>query len=805
MRIFNLSIFAVSFSGCGNDSASSPTYEEDTNSIAPLNENLHGPLSVQSTDLNIPESTSPNIQPSGGNPTSPNIQPPGGNPTSPNIQPPGGNPTSANIQPPGGNPAPHNANRRLGPDSSIDSGLGTDGGANQRTDSGVDSVLGTDGGAHRRSDSGADSVLGTDGGGAGGGGEVLTLRFTIYPPNEEAMRIINSMALSTADSISVPTEQAITAFQESKCPEQPVEEYKERDVEDPLEIPFSLDSTTIAGSLVEYDDVSSIKNMNTMSLDGNYNWSHLDYLRRLIRIYGNSANFLNGRPRVDLWYLIRGRWLIQSLVNPLPNTRPYEFDCPGEGTEHPSICFLVMSMATTILVPMTELSTLTDTRAVEIANAIRLTEFCRLFADKIQRNIMEFFASPPRRNSWEREPSESEKIIKKEFLGRWLKFCPNLNTPEIRVSRINAFKWLLPERMLYYRIEGVDREHPFLSVREIFIRNATAGQLIVRDLRVVFSSGEDGITDEWFDGVMREIFDPQTGIFIEPARGEYMKLIPVAVNDPNREEKLEIIEDAGKMIAATLASGRQIMYPLSLPLLAKLLGKIIAWESMNTVDNNRCKDIARLVIVRQTNAPVRYPESLRILETDAANWPIEEDKRSALMDIAISNKSTFDAEDELEAFSRGFFSIIPKGAVKESGLRATDLRLLAFGPERIDVQNLINTWALSGSCLSNWGYWDRAFDWLREIISGWNENQLRQFIKFISGRPQIPMEGFTARTFMSDRGFRIRIECRRIPSGSLTPDELRPRADVSQNSIELYRYSSMEIMRDRILEAIADN
>jgi len=620
--------------------------------------------------------------------------------------------------------------------------------------------------------------------------------FASYPPNVEAMRIIESTSSSIA--VSRPTLDEIRAFQERNCPDPPNAEYVERNVEDPLLIPPPVVTDVTPGPLERSPHLGVIRNF--IALQGSLNTSggRRLFLYSQSELFQNGANLFSGRTPQEVWETLHAPELIRRLVDTNPSLR---FDCSGLDNAHPSLCFVVMSLATTTIFSLDQLTSLTDAAAVQIADQIRLTEFCRQYAEKIQTNINQIFDSQSE-HAWGRTilNIEVRKIFIEVFLGRWLKFCPNLNTLEIRDSRIKALKRIIPRRgIIPHIIQGVNREHPFLSVRREYISFATPDELLSEGLRVEFLNETDFgkvITNGWFHGVMEEILSPQTRIFMTHEAERYIKLIPVALNDPLREEKLEIIFDAGKMFAATIASGRQISHPLTLPFLAKLLGKVIAWNSMNSFNHRGCRDRARVVIDTQTYEAVPFEESLRIPDTVSANWPIELENRSALMDIAITNISTFDAENELEIFARGFFSIIPKDAVKNSGLRATDLQALAFGSETIDAQNMLDTWVNRRSSCG-----DQRMGRLQQILRDFDETQLRKFMKFISGSPQVPLEGF------SGTGFRISIECRDFPSfdrrdAILRADEIPPKARTDEICIELYPYSTIEIMRERILEAI---
>ena len=90
-----------------------------------------------------------------------------------------------------------------------------------------------------------------------------------------------------------------------------------------------------------------------------------------------------------------------------------------------------------------------------------------------------------------------------------------------------------------------------------------------------------------------------------------------------------------------------------------------------------------------------------------------------------------------------------------------------------------------------------AFTSLVEIICAFDTPTRRQFLKFVTGSPRLPVGG------LARLAPRLTIVQKR-PEEGVSPDTYLPSVMTCANYVKLPDYSSKEIMRERLLTAIRE-
>merc|ERR1719149_509404 len=89
----------------------------------------------------------------------------------------------------------------------------------------------------------------------------------------------------------------------------------------------------------------------------------------------------------------------------------------------------------------------------------------------------------------------------------------------------------------------------------------------------------------------------------------------------------------------------------------------------------------------------------------------------------------------------------------------------------------------------------RGVENLLDVLAEFTEPQLRQFLKFVTGSPRLPVGG------LARLSPRLTIVLKR-PEDGVSPDAYLPSVMPCANYVKLPDYSSKEIMRERLLTAI---
>jgi E3 ubiquitin-protein ligase TRIP12 len=152
-----------------------------------------------------------------------------------------------------------------------------------------------------------------------------------------------------------------------------------------------------------------------------------------------------------------------------------------------------------------------------------------------------------------------------------------------------------------------------------------------------------------------------------------------------------------------------------------------------------------------------------------------------------SNKNyvTYLSPNQFDEFTGGLFEIVPR-EVFESGVTVTELRSLLFGQVEIDDQDLYNHWTLIDYDESS-----EHIQWLKRIFTSWSQENRRNFLKFVTGNPQLSPNGFAGLQpdFKILRWFQ-------------TPDHF-PQTHNCYHQIDIPQYTSEDQMRQQLELAIS--
>jgi len=207
-------------------------------------------------------------------------------------------------------------------------------------------------------------------------------------------------------------------------------------------------------------------------------------------------------------------------------------------------------------------------------------------------------------------------------------------------------------------------------------------------------------------------------------------------------------------------------------------GSDLKEHAMNSISRSKCLSMADITIQRpEDGSMIPYYEELGIPEGDGTEdlvWPYSIEAREKLADIAVTNSMTWDAIEEFEAFSRGFYFVIPREVLIESTIRAKSLQSRMRGTETVDARDLVNNLRR----IQSTGAF-RQFGYLRRIILRYDQDSLRKFLQCVTGNSGVPFGGFS--------NLDPPLAVKQIHPGN---SDMIPVAHTCFNTIDLYPYTS---------------
>ncbi|XP_041043914.1 uncharacterized protein LOC121277979 [Carcharodon carcharias] len=167
---------------------------------------------------------------------------------------------------------------------------------------------------------------------------------------------------------------------------------------------------------------------------------------------------------------------------------------------------------------------------------------------------------------------------------------------------------------------------------------------------------------------------------------------------------------------------------------------------------------------------------------DGSEIPVQKHNRKQYVDAYVDYKLNTSVKKQFEAFSQGFRNV---------SLPIVNI----FQPEELrDVihGNTNYEWELLEQNANYKGYTqtDKTIRNFWEVFENLAEEKKKQFLAFLSGSERIPVGGI--------QSFRITI----LNSRSSEPDSSYPRAYTCTRTLDLPNYSSIEILREKLLHAM---
>jgi hypothetical protein len=407
--------------------------------------------------------------------------------------------------------------------------------------------------------------------------------------------------------------------------------------------------------------------------------------------------------------------------------------CGEDGYHTLNACFTYMFMATHIPLPGEPGSSQFN----EALAFIGLTDFVSTRAENLRRMLG---VSPEARSDYE----YTDGVFMRTFGHNWIIRCPSVTTtPDSRRAvfrnRLNRYiSQRDPVNSNPISLVGIQRQSALKdSVKQLKRDPARIRRGVSRvRFSVLRENGSlvqesafgDGVRTDWFSTVARQIFAPDNGLFEN--RGSLSMISPLSKVSSN--EELRIFETIGRFIAPSLIQGVEIGALLPQAFIARLICQDITIDMIAEFD-------------KQLANSIKYIRNLKDIESHMLRMPgsgsddiLTEKNRNKLIQAALKNFAVNGQTEQYKRLSESFREVLsPK---KFQGFTPQDIQGFIYGESEIVIdENFLNLVSLAG-------YKDRDYEVvaLREILMAYNQELRRGFVRFVSGRSQLPLGGFPA-------------------------------------------------------------
>jgi ubiquitin-protein ligase E3 A len=305
--------------------------------------------------------------------------------------------------------------------------------------------------------------------------------------------------------------------------------------------------------------------------------------------------------------------------------------------------------------------------------------------------------------------------------------------------------------------------------------------------------GEEGIDDgglqkEFFQLIIRQIFDVQYGMFEE---NEQTRTFWFNSNSFEHENNFRLV---GTVLG--LAIYNDVIFDVRFPLVLykKLLGMEPTLEDLKDMDPDLGNGLQALLDF-QGNVEEVFCTTFQV-ETEAfgniirhdlipngAHIPVTEHNRQQYVELLVKWKLTDSIKKQFNAFHDGFKKVLDSQHILHL-FRPEELELMICGSPNLDFDALERVTKYADGFDKN----DPYIAWFWEIVKSLSQEDKKKFLCFCTGSDRVPIKGLGSMEFV-------------VAKNGNDSDRL-PTAHTCYNYLLIPRYNSKEKLRDRLLTAI---
>ncbi|KAF9297949.1 putative E3 ubiquitin-protein ligase [Mortierella antarctica] len=317
-----------------------------------------------------------------------------------------------------------------------------------------------------------------------------------------------------------------------------------------------------------------------------------------------------------------------------------------------------------------------------------------------------------------------------------------------------------------------------------------------KSLRIEFI-GEDGVDagglrKEWFLLLVRQLFDPQFGMFVYDDQSSYCWFNPASF------ESLDQFYLVGVVIGLAIYNSTILDLPLPLAVYKKLLNTPVTLEDLATFRPDLAKgfdqllnyeddDVEDVFCLNFVGSYEAYGESVeKPLMSDGENIPVTNHNKRQYVERYASFIMNSSISDQFESFRRGFYLVCGGHAL--SLFRPEEIEFLVRGSaEPLDIDQLRSVTVYEGfndehEVIKN--FWS--------IFKEFDDKNQRRLLQFITASDRYPATGIANLSF--------KITC----MGS-HDSQRYPTTHTCFNQLCLYNYKGRDKLRNMLMRAMNES
>lgn len=331
------------------------------------------------------------------------------------------------------------------------------------------------------------------------------------------------------------------------------------------------------------------------------------------------------------------------------------------------------------------------------------------------------------------------------------------------------------------------------------MRNISIDKFKYQELQIEFENEQGidagGLTREWINLVVNNILNPEFGLFIFSS-GSNSKILPFHCSN-KIENHLEYFYFIGRILAKILIEGYSVNIPFERSVFNYLLGYENTLEDIKIIDQELYasymsvlnEDVTDLDLVFSVEYyDFNEPKEID-LKHNGRNIKVTNDNKKEYIDLLIKNKFENIISDQLFFLKKGLFEIVDQQLIQN--LSSAEFELLICGSNDIDVDD----WIKNTKYTEGFSEDDINVIWFWKAVRSFTLQEKSKLLMFCTGSPRVPFGGFKNLVNKGeDCVFTIRKSDKDL-------DGL-PEAHTCINWLVMPKYSSYEVLREKVLYAI---
>ncbi|KAG2222227.1 hypothetical protein INT45_010640, partial [Circinella minor] len=380
---------------------------------------------------------------------------------------------------------------------------------------------------------------------------------------------------------------------------------------------------------------------------------------------------------------------------------------------------------------------------------------------------------------------------------------PTAKADILKVESVFQMRHELQDAFFRALFEGVNSPYLVLGIRRDHIVSDTLHQLeqktihdLKKQLRVQFV-GEEGVDEggvqkEFFQLVIRELFDPKYGMFKmnEESRLYWFTPNPAQDRDSTAEFRL-----AGLLLGLAVYNSVILDLHLPLALYKKLMGIEVGIPELKQLDPQLGRNLEKLLTF-QGDVQAEFDQPFQVdlesfgqiytsdLKPMGSNIHLTNDNRHEFVDLYAKFVLNQSIQKEFEAFREGFELLCQDNAINI--FRPEEIEQLICGSSDLDFEALERSTVYDGG-------WTKDSSIIRhfwEIVHEFTYEEKKKLLFFATGSDRAPIGGLSKLQFV-------------IAKNGPDSDRL-PTSHTCYNVLLLCEYNSKEKLRERLLTSISN-